>query len=424
MMKSLLFLSIFLTTSVQAETIDQKLDGYIKLFKLKALQNPSKKNPALFKLGKELFAEKRISGNNNISCADCHHPDSFTTDLLPVGLGEGSDGIGVLRTQKNGHILGRNTPALFNLGYNDIKSMFWDGRIQYNPNTKVFFTPENGLNGVNPRLGNITRVMTSALAAQAIFPMTNNEEMRGQPGTNEIANAKTNEETWLLITRKILALQKYKTLIKKAFPGETSFNIGHFGEAIAEFQRHEFLANNTPYDQYLRGDKNALTHGQKMGMVVFFDKGKCGNCHTGEHLSNFDFKNVGVPQIGPDSIDLGRANVVNNHNLKYAFRVPGLRNIALTAPYFHNGSFQSLDQVVEHYDDIEASLTSYRWVTVLNNYNAALSGHDHTHDQDRLDHLAHNVARHLFFEEFEEHALVEFLTNGLTDPKFIRKSVK
>lgn len=420
-MKMMLILSFLLSLSVQAETIDQKLDGYIKLFNLKALSAPSKKNPALFELGKELFAEKKISGNNNISCADCHHPDSFTGDAIPVGLGEGADGIGVMRTQKTGHMLGRNTPGLYNLGFNDITTMFWDGRIQYLEKTKVFYTPENGLNGANPRLGHITRAMSSALAAQAIFPMTNDNEMRGQPGTNDIANAKTNEETWSLITKKILSMDKYKKLITKAFPGVTTFNIGHFGEAIAEFERHEFLANNTPYDQYLRGDKKALTHAQKFGMVVFFDKGKCANCHMGEHLSNFEFKNVGVPQIGPEQNDIGRAGVVNNHNMKYAFRVPPLRNVALTAPYFHNGSFQNLAQVVEHYDDIEASLTSYTWAAVLNNYMTILQGHDHSLDQDRLDHLAHNVAKNLFFEEFEEHALVEFLTNGLTDPKFIKK---
>lgn len=424
MNKTMIVLTLLLSFTVRAENIDQKLESYIKLFKLKALRNPGKKNPALFELGKELFAEKQISGNNNISCADCHHPDSFTGDSLPLGLGEGADGIGVLRTQKKGHMLARNTPALFNLGYEDINSMFWDGRIQYNPATKVFYTPDNGLNGMNPRLGNIARVMTSSLAAQAIFPMANDNEMRGQPGTNEIADAKTNEEAWLKITRKILALDKYKKLISLAFPGETSFNIGHFGQAIAEFERFEFVANNTPYDQYLRGDKKALTYAQKFGMQVFFDKGKCGNCHTGEHLSNFEFKNVGVPQIGPGQEhgnDFGRYQIVQDRNTKYAFKVPSLRNVALTAPYFHNGAFQNLAQVVEHYDDVAVSLDSYNWVAILSNYTAAISGHDHADDQDRLDHLAPNLMSKLFFEEFEEHALVEFMTNALTDPKHVQK---
>jgi cytochrome c peroxidase len=404
---------------VKAETIDERLRGYITKFNLKPLDALPARNKALFKLGHELFETKLLSGNNNISCRDCHHPASATADLLPLGLGEGAEGINTAttrRTQKNGHILARNTPALFNL--NGIESMFWDGRVSYNKETKAFSTPV-------PLRPDVAAVMTSALSAQAIFPMVDHSEMRGQPGSNPQANARDEYEAWDVIVKKVMADEELRTQLEKVFPGQ-KINIGHLGEAIAEFQRHAFAFNQTPYDDYLRGDNSALNEIQKMGMDVFFNKGKCGECHNGAQLSNFEFHNIGVAQIGPgkkNGDDLGRAEVTGADEDLYAFRVPALRNVGITAPYMHDGAFKTLGQVVEHYDMIVPSLQEYSIVNNWKNYVDAIADHNHDNDLSRIEHLSKKLSVHLRFEEEEEKALAEFLATGLTDKRFLAAEI-
>jgi cytochrome c peroxidase len=158
-------------------------------------------------------------------------------------------------------------------------------------------------------------------------------------------------------------------------------------------------------------------------MDVFFNKGKCGDCHNGQHLSALDFDGVGVPQIGPgkqEGDDLGRFQWDGEEGSKYAFRVPPLRNIGLTAPYFHNGSFNTLEDVVEHYDDIRASLEGYRIMQQLENYLAPLKDHDPFNNYIRYENLPEDLPLSLYFTEEEEESLVEFLRYGLTDYKLQR----
>ena len=403
----------------QAETIDDRLQGYISKFNLSNLAPLPARNKPLFDLGHELFETNLISGNNNISCRDCHHPAAMTMDGLPLGLGEGASGINTATTrrlQKNGKILARNTPALFNL--NGIESMFWDGRVSYNKETKAFSTPV-------PLRPDVAAVMTSAVAAQAIFPMVDHQEMLGQPGTNPLSNARDEYEAWDLIVKKVLADKEFKAMFDKVFPGQ-EINIGHFGEAIAEFQRHAFAFNQTPYDDYLKGNLTALTEIQKIGMDVFFNKGKCGECHNGAQLSNFEFHNVGVAQIGPgkkNGDDLGRAEVTGAQEDMYAFRVPALRNVGVTAPYMHDGAFKTLGQIVEHYDMIVPSLTEYSLVNNWKNYTETITDHDHSTDLARQENLSKKLTVHLRFEEEEEFALSEFLATALTDKRFLAAEI-
>lgn len=415
-------LSVFLllsTLSVKAESIDERLRGYITKFNLRNLDALPARNKPLFDLGHELFETKLISGNNNISCRDCHHPAAMTMDGLPLSLGEGAEGINTATTrrfQKKGHILARNTPALFNM--NGLTSMFWDGRVSYDPATKTFETPV-------PLRPEVSQTLTSALAAQAIFPMVDHQEMLGQPGSNPLANARNEQEAWDLIVAKVLADKEFREAFAAVFPGQ-KINIGHFGEAIAEFQRHAFAFNQTPYDDYLKGDNKALTEIQKLGMDVFFNKGKCGECHNGPQLSNFEFHNVGVAQIGPgkkNGDDLGRAEVTGRDEDLYAFRVPGLRNVGITAPYMHDGAFKTIGQVVEHYDQIIPSLTEYRIVNNWKNYVESITDHDHANDLKRIESLSKKLTVHLRFEEEEEHALSEFLSTALTDKRFLAAEI-
>ncbi|MFL5785659.1 MAG: cytochrome-c peroxidase [Bacteriovoracaceae bacterium] len=413
-------LLLVLSTFAHAETIDERLRGYITKFNLANLPALPAKNKELFDLGHELFETNLISGNNNISCRDCHHPAAATMDGLPLGLGEGAAGINTAstsRTQKNGHILARNTPALFNL--NGINSMFWDARVEYDPTTHTFKTPVV----LRPE---VAAVMTSALAAQAIFPMVDHLEMRGGAGSNMVANARDEYEAWDLIVQKVMADPDFRARFEKVFPGQT-INIGHFGEAIAEFQRHAFAFNQTPYDDYLRGDDKALTEIQKLGMEVFFNKGKCGECHSGAYLSNFEYHNIGVAQIGPgknNGDDKGRAEVTGSHEDMYAFRVPQLRNVGVTAPYMHDGTFKTIGQVVEHYDDVVASLTEFALVNNWKNYVDAITDHDHAHDQHRISHLSKKLTAKLGFLEEEEKALAEFVGTALTDKRFLAAEIE
>lgn len=418
-MKYLGLILVILSFGLEAKTIDETLSGYIKEFNLKPLRPVSKKSSALFDVGRSLFMSKLLSGNNNIACVDCHFPGVMTHDGLPLALGEGAIGRGGTREQGHGVLLARNTPALFNL--KGMNVMFWDGRVSYDPKTKTFTTPVAALNGKNPGRKDITSAMTNAIAAQAIFPIADHAEMRGQEGTNEIANAKTEVGAWDLVTKKVLADPKIGAGLKAAFPNQ-KITIGHIGEALSEFQTVAFAFSDTAYDRYLKGDRKALTAVQKKGMDVFFGKGKCGECHQGEHLSELDFDNIGVPQIGPGKVngdDPGRALWESGPETLYAFRVAPLRNVGVTAPYMHNGAFATLEEVIEHYDDVEASLRAYKVVNEWKNYSEVIMDHDHSKDELRLSNISDDLQKELNFTEEEEAALLDFLKNGLTDKRLL-----
>lgn len=412
-----LLLSLVCCTSVFAQdNIDEKLSAYVAEFNLVAMKAPAARRDKLFDIGRKLFHERALSGNNNIRCEDCHHPRVMLHDGLPLSLGEGSTGIqaaGRLRMQGTGLILARNTPALFNL--HDVNVMFWDGRVEMNMETGELSTPI-------PLRPEISRVLKSALAAQAIFPIVDHAEMRGQKGTNPIADAHDEHEAWELIVERVMKIPGYKELFEHVYPGE-KINIGHFGEALAEFQSQNFFFADTPYDRYLKGKLEALTPKQKLGMDVFFGKGKCGDCHHSEQLSALDYDGVGAPQIGPgkeNGDDFGRYYVDGDEGSKYAFRVPPLRNVGLTAPYFHDGSVETLEGVVEHYDNIKSSLEGFRILKQWENYFEPLKDHDHSTNEVRFANLPEDLPLTLDFTEEEEDALVDFLRYGLTDVRLHR----
>lgn len=406
-------LTLLLTLCFNAKAdpgLDARLDVYVKMFKLKPLEEPEKVNAQLFRLGRELFFEKDISGNKNISCADCHHPIVGSHDGLPLALGEGAVGLETKpggRSQADGKLLARNSPALFNLG--SLPFMFWDGRVHLNPETGVFTTPA-------PLPADFVRVLDSALAAQALFPMVDHDEMRGQKGTNEIADATTTQEAWDAIFAR-LKRKGYHRKLAAVYPKE-EINLAHVAKAIAYFERQAFWAGDTAFDRFLKGDKTAMTEVQKIGMDVFFGKGKCGECHQGQDLTDNDFHNIGIPQFGPgkeNGDDFGRGD--------YAFRTPPLRNSALTAPYMHDGAFKTLAQVIEHYDDIATDLEEYQFVNNYKNYAETIGGVLKDTNAEKLSKLSSKLHRQLFFEESEEKALAEFLRGALTDLRFVNAEI-
>lgn len=415
-MKNFLFLTLIFSGTVFAgSALDSRLQGYIEKFNLKSMTPPEALNKKMFLLGREFFFEKNLSGNNNISCADCHHPRTMTTDKLPLSLGEGASGIEISsggRQQNNGKIIARNSPALFNL--HNVSIMFWDGRIQIDQETGEFTTPAELPEGY-------AAVLKNALAAQALFPFADHKEMRGEKGTNEIANAKDEQEVWSLLFNRIIKNYHYRLTLTELFPGE-ELSLAHVARAIAHFEEQAFFAADTNYDRYLKGDLNAMSEIQKIGMDIFFGKGKCGECHRGEHLSDFSYQNIGIPQIGPgkmDGDDLGRFHQDPKNENLYAFKVPGLRNVSVTAPYMHDGAFKTLAQVIEHYDDIESSLNDYSFVNNYKNYFERIAGPLTQTNELKLLNLSERLPRNLFFEESEEKALAEFIRGALTERRFL-----
>lgn len=354
---------------------DSELKFLINRFRYMAVEPPKDLSPNKYILGEKLFFEKELSGNRNISCSTCHSESYGLSDGLPVGIGAGGIGIGVERkVSGNAQLIPRNSPSLFNIGEEELYSMFWDGRVSYDPYGGVFITPEPGLNGAKPKYPEVTAVLGSALAAQALFPLLSHAEMRGLRGSNELANAKTNKEAWDLMLARLFKSSQYIELFEKAYPGSV-INIGHVGEAIAHYQRHRFSVYNTPWDRYLRGDKDALSEEEKLGAIIFSDRARCAICHSGKLLGGDSFHNVVSPQLGP-GIDVrhndeGRFYVTGRDRDRYHFKTPMLRNLIYTAPYFHSGAYQTIDEVIDHYAGGANVVDDYTsdWLRPLESFN-------------------------------------------------------
>lgn len=409
-------LSLFLTLSVAYAQKMSELDQYIQMFSLKALPPVQPKNDALYKLGLRLFYDKKLSGKGNISCGSCHALGSYSADTLPLGVGEGAEGLARERHQAQGQLLARHTPALYNLGLPGVTSLFWDGRVGIDFYRGGWQTPEPGLNGPTPSLREVAKTLSSALAVQALFPISNPDEMLGH------GSPLSNVEAWEAVMDRLLEgdfKATYQLLFREAFPGVMQFNIGHVGNALAELERHHFLANNTLWDMYLRGRKEALSERMKRGAIIFLSKASCINCHAGEHLTTFGFQNVGIPQIGPgikNGDDKGKMNATGSPDHLYKFRVPPLRNIALTAPYMHSGVFNTMWEVIEHYNHPMHSLMHFKWNPKNSRYREDINL-EVKNNRQRAETMAQTMPRRLNLTQEDKNDLYCFLMVGLTDMK-------
>lgn len=325
---------------------------------------------AQVKLGQLLFYDKILSGNQNIACATCHHHDFNSADGVSLGIGEGGTGLGIKRTGGTGadqieERVPRNAPALWNLGHKDIQFMFHDGRVEVSDDfgngfrtPAWIFLPE-GLN--------------SAMAAQALFPITSEIEMAGQPYENAIGGAAYDAPhyVWPLVADRVRGIDAYVPMFIDAFDDVSNaedITIVHIANAIAAFEGTEFRNFDSPFDKYLNGDETALSEPQKRGMELFYGKIGCSDCHAGPLLSNQSFMALGLPTFGPgltplnDPIprDVGRMAVSDDMEDAYRFRVPFLRNVALTAPYGHNGAMPTLEAMVRHHFNPRQSNTNWQ----------------------------------------------------------------
>src|SRR5688572_1610865 len=325
-------------------------------------------NAAEVALGRALFFDKILSGNKDIACASCHQPQASLTDGLALAVGTRATGSGTGRMPGAGRSFGaRQSPTLLNSGIG-MFYLFWDGRVtrfgQEFPSQLPILPPTNG----QPQNALINQVMLTLLSRQ---------EMRGIPGdvdaaghTNELAMITDDQPqaVWKAVMQRLLAVPEYVQMFNAAYPDKSAstLRIEDAAKAIAIFQMQAFTKTNSPFDRYLKRDDNALTTEQKRGGVLFFGRAQCGSCHSGPLLGGNNFTNVGVPQIGPGGakqspLDWGRGELIpqNPGFAKFAFRVVPLRNVELTAPYMHNGAYQTLEAVVEHYNNVQKALREY-----------------------------------------------------------------
>lgn len=330
---------------------------------LEPMPRAPKVRPRLAELGKALAFDKELSGNRDISCMTCHHPNLSSDDDLSLSIGVGGVGLGTDRVHPHDIFIPRNAPGLFNM--HDLDVMFWDGRV-------------NDVHGApldTPATTHITPEMEQvfefgALSAQAMFPVTSRAEMRGAVGTNELAMVRDDDFTsqWDALMARLGAIPAYVDMFEKAYPG-TKFedmSFAHAANAIAAFEVAGFEARNTPWDELLRGDNYAMDIDALKGARDFLGDAKCSSCHNGSSLSDQDFHNTALPQFGPGkndgdtlSDDWGRYNETGDPDHFYDFRTSPLRNVELTGPYGHAGQFVELEDFVRHYIDPETSLRNY-----------------------------------------------------------------
>jgi cytochrome c peroxidase len=324
--------------------------------------------PALVSLGQSLFFDKLLSGNRDISCGTCHDPAAQMGDGLTLAIGTGGIGVGSARTLGAGRqFVARNAPSLLNQGLG-LFYMFWDGRVN-----------EEGWQGgrfKTPAGTALPAGLASLLAAQAMLPVTNRTEMRGNAGdvdrlgnANELAQLGDAQfvEIWRGTMQRLLAVQEYVAKFTAAYPGTPTSALGfqHAANALAAFQVHAFTTTNSPFDRYLARDDRALSNDAKHGALLFFGKAQCSSCHGGPLLGGRSFANAGVPQLGPGvgsvaPLDRGRGEELPQVEFyRFAFRVPALRNVELTAPYMHNGAYRTLEAVIRHYNNVDSALKSF-----------------------------------------------------------------
>lgn len=317
---------------------------------------------AMWTLGQALAFDKILSGNGDVSCMTCHHPSVGTDDDRALPLGVGGEGLGAART--GGALIPRNAPALFNL--HAYRTMFWDSRVQRQDG--VIVTPAAGHID-----GEMLTVLESSelglVSAQALFPVTSREEMRGHVGENELAELADDDFSgiWAGLMLRLGETAEYPGLFEAAYPGANfeEMTFAHAANAIASFEVATFESRQSPWERFLEGDDAAMSEPQLRGAVDFFERG-CASCHRGVGLSDFRNHNIGMPQLGPGKghgvdgdDDFGRGGVTDEGRDRYAFRTPVLTNTELTAPYGHAGQFASLRRHIEHYAAPRASLGGY-----------------------------------------------------------------
>jgi len=313
---------LFFLFSCKSKTAENKeiLDTTVYLPLPKKVISPKDNlsTPEKVTLGKLLFYDPILSGNKDVACATCHHPSSGYAEFRDISIGVNGIGLGAKRKFKKPNttpLLKRNAHTILNTAFNGITAegiqnpkeaqMFWDSRVK-------------------------------SLESQALEPAISAEEMRGQ----QLSIAVILDT----IVNRISKNTTYQRLFKKAFKSEkiTSKTIS---KAIASFER-SLITPNSRFDQYLRGDSTAISISEKEGFETFKRVG-CTECHSGPMFSDYKLHTLGMEE-NKKLIEADKGA-----NDKFQFRTATLRNLQFTAPYMHNGNFNSLLRVLEFYEEMQ-----------------------------------------------------------------------
>ena len=248
--------------------------------------------PERVRLGRWLYYDTRLSADNTISCATCHRPENAFSEPTPVSTGIGG--------QKGN----RKAPTFLNAAWALFPHTFWDGRA-------------------------------GSLEEQALGPVANPIEM----GNTHDAMIQT-----------IRGIEGYAPYFEQAF-GSPEVTEERIAKAIADYERTR-MSGNSPYDRWKNGDEGAVSEPVKLGDRLFFDKAGCNQCHLGYNFTDSLFHNLGVgwdPETQTFS-DLGRFAITNVESDTGAFKTPTIREVTRRAPYMHDGSVVTLQEVVELYN--------------------------------------------------------------------------
>jgi cytochrome c peroxidase len=283
---------------VEKDQKDELLERAQGLFAVLPANADNPENPLTeekIALGKKLYYDTALSKDGNNSCNSCHNLSTYGVDNLKTSPGD------------KGEFGNRNSPTVLNAAFHT--TQFWDGRAK-------------------------------DVEEQATGPIVNPVEM-AIPSPEFIVN-------------KLNKNDEYVELFAKVFP-EDKITFENIGKAIAAFERT--LITPSDFDEYLAGEVTALTDKEKEGLKTFMDAG-CITCHNGAQLGGNMFQKFGVHKpyweaTGSEVVDEGKFEVTSNESDKYFFKVPGLRNIEKTWPYFHDGSVESLDEAVAIMADVQ-----------------------------------------------------------------------
>jgi len=242
-------------------------------------------DPRKIALGKQLYFDPRLSADRTVSCSTCHNPKHGWSDARNTSAGVG------------GQVGGRNAPTVINAAFH--RFQFWDGRA-------------------------------ATLEEQALGPIANPIEMN-LPVEEAVA--------------RLNAIEGYKTQFNEIFGSDCTEET--LAKAIAAYER-TILSGDAPYDRFKAGDKGALSESAQRGMKLFFGRANCSACHSGPNFTDFAFHNIGVGMDKPEP-DKGRAVISKLEGDTGAFKTPTLREVARSAPYMHDGSLKTLEEVIDHY---------------------------------------------------------------------------
>jgi len=339
-------------------------------------------NTPLSQLGKKLFFSTSLSGNGDVACVSCHHPQLGGGDdlSLPIGIdavvpellgpGRKLDKQKVLThssSQHDGPNVPRNSPSTFNSTYYQ-KALFWDGRVRMELDAQGesydgggIVTPDSLFATTDPQ------ARQDLLFAQSRFPVTSGQEMLGF-AKSHFHNDEVRQDVEQKLQQERVWLGEFRVVF--AQPQGTAAELITFAkvsEALAAYQRSQNFIFS-PWQKYVTGSLSALDEQQKQGALLFYQVKKgaeqsCASCHSGDFFTDEAYHNLALPQFGhgKDKLknDYGRKRVTRGPDDKFRFRTPTLLNATATGPYGHDGAYDDLLAMLNHHVNPEQAVQNY-----------------------------------------------------------------